>query len=89
LAELGWQYRIPAILPRRRILLPLAEPIMRGPKPVAVELSDEQRDALHALVRRHSAPQQLALRAQLLLAAAEGRSNSEIARAFQVSRESV
>ena len=62
---------------------------MRGPKPLAVELTDEQRDALLALVRRHSAPQQLARRAQILLAAADGRSNSEIARSFQVTRDLV
>ena len=62
---------------------------MRGPKPLAVELTDEQRDALHALVRRHSTPQQLARRAQILLAAADGRSNSEIARSFEVTRDLV
>jgi transposase len=62
---------------------------MRGPKPLAVELADEQRDALHALVRRHSTPQQLARRVQILLAAADGRSNSEIARSFEVTRDLV
>jgi hypothetical protein len=62
---------------------------MRGPKPLAVELTAEQRDALDDLVRRHSTPQQLALRARVLLAAAGQRSNSEIARSFQVSREFV
>jgi putative transposase len=56
---------------------------------LAVELTDGQRNALDALVRRHSTPQQMALRAQILLAAADGRSNSEIARSFQVSRELV
>ncbi len=62
---------------------------MRGPKPLAVELTDEQRDSLNALVRRHSTPQQLARRAQILLAAADGRSNSEIARSFEVTRDLV
>jgi putative transposase len=62
---------------------------MRGPKPLAVELTDEQRDALDDLVRRHSTPQQLALRARVLLAAADRRSNTEIAQSFQVSREFV
>ena len=62
---------------------------MRGPKPLAVELTDEQRDALNALVRRHSTPQQLARRAQILLAAADGLSNSEIARSFEVTRDLV
>ena len=62
---------------------------MRGPKPLAAELTDEQRDALHVLVGRHSTPQQLARRAQILLAAADGRSNSEIARSFEVTRDLV
>jgi putative transposase len=62
---------------------------MRGPKPLAVELTDEQRNALDDLVRRYSTPQQQALRARVLLAAAERRSNTEIARSFQVSLEFV
>ena len=62
---------------------------MRGPKPLAVELTDEQRDALDDLVRRHSTPQQLALRARVLLAAADQRSNSEIARSLEVTRDLV
>jgi transposase len=62
---------------------------MRGPKPLAIELTDEQRDALDALVRRHSTPQPLARRAQILLAAADGRSNAEIARSFELTRDLV
>ena len=62
---------------------------MRGPKPLPVALTDEQRDALHALLRRHSAPQQLALRARIILAAAEGRSNAAIARALDIAPETV
>jgi transposase len=62
---------------------------MRGPKPLAVEPTDEQRDALDALVRRHSTSQQLARRAQVLLAAADGRSNAEIARSLGVTRDLV
>jgi putative transposase len=62
---------------------------MRGPKPVAVVLTDEQRDALEALLRRHSTPQQVASRAQIILDAAEGRSNLAIARSRQVSLETV
>jgi hypothetical protein len=47
-------------------------PILRGPKPLPVELTDEQHDALQALLRRHATPQQIALRARIVLAAAEG-----------------
>ena len=34
---------------------------MRGPKPVPIELSEEERQALEALVRRKSTGQQVAL----------------------------
>jgi putative transposase len=63
--------------------------IMRGPKPVPVILTDEQRDALHALIRRHLTPQQVVVRGQIILDAAEGRSNLAIARSRQVSLEMV
>ncbi len=53
---------------------------MRGPQPPAVVLTAEVRDELDAVVRRHSTPQQLALRARLLLAAASGPNNCQIAR---------
>ncbi len=46
--------------------------VMRGPKPPVVELSPEVRHELEALLRRRSLPQQLALRARIVLAAAEG-----------------
>ena len=53
---------------------------MRGPQPPAVELSPEARRELDLLVRRHTTPQQLALRGRLVLAAAAGLNNSQIAR---------
>jgi putative transposase len=58
---------------------------MHGPKPPAIELSDLERQALDALTRRHSAPQQLALRARIVLAAADGANNGQIARQLAVS----
>ena len=60
---------------------------MRGPKPVTVELTDEQRSALPTLIRKHSTPQQVVLRAQIILDAAEGGSNLAIARLRHVSLE--
>ena len=45
---------------------------MRGPKPRVVELRAEERQGLEALVRAHRTPQQLALRARIVLAAADG-----------------
>jgi putative transposase len=62
---------------------------MRGPKPLAVELTDEQRQALQGFIRRHSAPQQLVLRAQMILLAADGQSNTAIAEAHQVTLDTV
>jgi transposase len=53
---------------------------MRGPKAVRLSLSKEEREALEQLVRRHSTPQQIALRGRIVLAAADGKGNSEIAR---------
>lgn len=47
---------------------------MRGPKPPALSLSEEERKELKALVRRHSTPQQLALRGRIILAADAGQS---------------
>ena len=53
---------------------------MRGPQPSAIELSEEERRGLEALVRRHTTPQQVALRARLVLAAAGGLNNAQVAR---------
>jgi putative transposase len=53
---------------------------MRGPKPQAIVLTDEERRGLAALIRRHTTPQQVALRARIVLAAADGRNNAAIAR---------
>lgn len=58
---------------------------MRGPKPPIIELSDTQRQGLQALVRRHSTPQQLVVRARVVLAAADGANNAQIARQFDIS----
>lgn len=62
---------------------------MRGPKPSMIELTDEMRQELGAFSRRHSTPQQLALRARIVLAAAEGHNNGQIMRALGVSRDMV
>ena len=62
---------------------------MRGPKPPMIELTNAERQALDELVRRHSTPQQIALRARIVLAAAEGRNNAQIARDLSVSIDMV
>ena len=53
---------------------------MRGPKPPTITLTAEERQGLEALVRRRGAAQQLVLRARIILAAAAGQNNSQIAR---------
>jgi transposase len=44
---------------------------------------------LEELVRRHNTPQQIALRGRIVLAAAEGRNNAQIARDLSVSIDMV
>lgn len=57
---------------------------MRGPKPTTIELGDAERQGLAALLRRHSTPQHVVLRARIVLAAAAGRNNAQIARDLAV-----
>lgn len=59
----------------------------RGPRPSAITLAAEEQQALETLVRRPSTPQQLALRARIVLAAADGLNNTQIARQFCVNAE--
>ena len=60
-------------------------PRQRGPKAPPIELSSAQRQELMALLRRHSTPQQMALRARIVLLAADGANNCQIARQLGVS----
>ncbi len=62
---------------------------MRGPKPPVVELSPELRQELEAQLRRRSLPQQLALRTRIILAAADGENNSQIARSLGLETDTV
>jgi putative transposase len=59
--------------------------MQKGTKPAELLLSEQERKELEALVRRHSTPQQVAKRARIVLAAAEGKRNAEIARELEVS----
>ncbi len=62
---------------------------MRGPKPASVILSAETRQELEGLVRRHTLPQHIALRGRIILAAADGFNNSQIARALNLDVDTV
>lgn len=62
---------------------------MSGPNPIAVELSETEQHALQQLVRRHPVRQQIAARARIILAAAAGQSNAEIARTLDFTLDTV
>jgi transposase len=62
---------------------------MPHPKACEIELSEAEQQVLEKLVKRHSVSQQIALRARLVLAAATGKSNSQISETYKVSRETV
>jgi putative transposase len=62
---------------------------MPGPKPPAIELRPDEKQELEKLVNRHTLGQQLALRGRIVLAAAEGHNNSQIARKLAVTLDTV
>jgi len=62
---------------------------MPGPKPVPIELSDKVRHDLEKLVGRHTTGQQKAQRARIILKAAEGKNNADIARELNQSIDMV
>jgi transposase len=62
---------------------------MRGPKPAELSLNETERKELEALVRKHSTPQQVALRGRMILAADEGKRNGQIAKELAVSVDTV
>lgn len=60
---------------------------MRGPRATTLDLTVAEERGLEALLRRHSTPQQVALRARIVLAAGAGQSNAAIARRLGVAVE--
>jgi putative transposase len=62
---------------------------MRGPKPPEVVLSAAECRDLDGLARAHRTPQQVALRARIVLAAAQGLNNTQIARRLGVDADTV
>jgi len=62
---------------------------MPGPQPERIELSDKVRRDLEKLVARHTTGQQKAQRARIILKAAEGQNNADIARAVNQSIDMV
>jgi transposase len=62
---------------------------MPNPVAVEIELSDSERDQLEAWARRRTSAQALAQRSRIVLAAAEGLKNTEIAARLGVDRNMV
>lgn len=58
---------------------------MPGPKPAQVILTEAERQGLEKLVHRYSTPQQTAVRARVVLLAANGQNQAEIAKELKVS----
>jgi putative transposase len=59
------------------------------PKAQEVKLSDAERQGLEKLVKRHQVGQQTALRARIVLAAADGLKNKEIVAKYVVTADTV
>jgi hypothetical protein len=57
--------------------------------PFVIELSDEDRDALAAILRKRTAEHRVVLRAQIVLAAADGEENLSIADRLEVAPNTV
>lgn len=62
---------------------------VRGPKPIAIELSDRQRSLLEQMTRRQTSPQYQVRRAELILSMDGGSNNQQTARQLGVHRETV
>jgi len=59
------------------------------PKAQVVSLSGAERQGLEKLIKRHQVGQQIALRARIVLAAAQGLKNKEIAQTYDVTLDTV
>ena len=57
----------------------------RGPKPTYIELTERQRALLEQIVRRATSPQRLVVRSKILLKAADGKRNQEIADELEIT----
>ena len=61
----------------------------RGTKLAELVLSDDEREALERWARRHTSAQSLAVRCRIVLACAEGGSNTEVAGRLGLNRNTV
>jgi putative transposase len=58
---------------------------MSGPQPAGITLSDAEHDVLERLVRAGTTTQQFALRARIVLAAATGQNNTQVAKTLGIA----
>jgi putative transposase len=63
----------------------MEETPLRGPKPTHLALSASVHAELDTLIRRHTTPQQMVLRARIVLLAHRGYNNQDIARQLDIS----
>ena len=64
-------------------------PRRRGPKLPELALTDEERTTLERWARRRTSSQALAERCRIVLACAQGRTNTEVAQHLGVARSTV
>lgn len=62
---------------------------MPGAKAQVVNQSDAEKQGLEKLIKRHQTGQQIAKRARIVLAAARGQKNKEIAQEYKVTLDTV
>ncbi len=55
--------------------------------PKTLNLSDGEPEQLQQLINRHNTPQQIALRAKIILMASDGQNHREIARSLDINRQ--
>ena len=55
--------------------------------PKTLNLSDGARHQLQQLIKRHNTPQQIVLRAKIIVMASEGQNHREIARSLEINRQ--
>ncbi|MBD2127014.1 helix-turn-helix domain-containing protein [Microcoleus sp. ZQ-A2] len=55
--------------------------------PKTLNLSDGELEQLQQLINKHNTPQQIALRAKIILMASDGQNHREIARSLEINRQ--
>ena len=75
-----------SLIPSRLLLCPVAT---RGPRAAEIVLTDREREQLQSWARRRTSAAGLAMRSRIVLAAAEGGPNTEIAARLGLARTTV